>query len=245
VTIDEQGQPAYPYAIGRQWYGEVSGSAINEITEETTVLIEAGPSSELTVRDPSVDSSSDTITLTWASIEGGKYSIQSSSDLQAWGTVQDQISSSALTAEKSVSLTGKDSLYYRVVLDAVEEYDSEGSAGGNGDPGGPPGGGGGAEPGSGNPVDGFIFSFRDMPPAQNLVTNIRVGTVSGTVVNYFSQGTQGGTMTLKFAKFPGWIALDYLNHGMLSGLDGKPCPRQSCSSDLSFSRSSHSIPFPS
>ena len=200
VTITEDGQPEFPYAIGRQWYGEVSGSTIDEISEETTVMLESGPASEPQLKGQHVDSESDTITLAWSSIEGGQYIIESSNDLENWETAQDAITATSLTSESSIPLSKADSSFYRVVLSAVADYDSEGSAGGGGGPGGggPGVGGGGAQSGTGNAVDGFVFSFGDMPPMQNLALGIRVGNLSATVVDFVSQGPQGGTLTLSF-----------------------------------------------
>ncbi|MFT4638773.1 MAG: hypothetical protein ACI8T1_002096 [Verrucomicrobiales bacterium] len=56
----------------------------------------------------------------------------------------------------------------------------------------------GGQEGNGNAKDGFVFAFRYMPPAQNLLINLRVGTVAGTVISYLSMGPQGGTITISF-----------------------------------------------
>ena len=101
VTIDENNQPAFPYAIGRQWYGEVTGGTVNTITETTEPLIEAGPDSKL-----SVDSFD--VTLTWSAVEGGQYSIQKSSDLAAWEPVGSTITSTGVTATASTPIADYD-----------------------------------------------------------------------------------------------------------------------------------------
>ncbi len=36
TTLDANGQPAFPYAIGRQWYGNVTGGAVTTIAEAVT-----------------------------------------------------------------------------------------------------------------------------------------------------------------------------------------------------------------
>lgn len=199
VTIDDDGQPAFPYAIGRQWYGEVNGSAIDAITEETVLLVQAGPEADPQVTGVNVNASEDTITLAWSSVEGGQYTISSTSDFQSWAAVGDTVAGSANSSEQKMELPADAHKFYSVSLQSLADYDSEGSAGAGGPGGGgPPGGGGGAQPGTGNPVDGYVFSFGDLPPQQNLAQNIRVGTESATVINYFSQGPQGGTITLSF-----------------------------------------------
>lgn len=40
VTIDSEGQPAFPYYMGLQFYGSASGGSVNSITESTTVYFE-------------------------------------------------------------------------------------------------------------------------------------------------------------------------------------------------------------
>lgn len=53
-------------------------------------------------------------------------------------------------------------------------------------------------PGTGNPTDGFVFSFVDGPPQANLISNLKVGGVTGTVVSYNLNGPAGGTITISF-----------------------------------------------
>lgn len=41
-TVDEAGQPAFPYVIGRQYYGTPTGSTVTSVTETTTVIATGG-----------------------------------------------------------------------------------------------------------------------------------------------------------------------------------------------------------
>ena len=94
--------------------------------------------------------------------------------------------------------------FYRVTLDSLAEYDETGSeAPAPGGDGGPPGGGG-AVAGTGTPATGYVFSFADGPPMQNLISNVVVKnasgsiSVTGTVVAYAINGPTGGTVTISF-----------------------------------------------
>jgi hypothetical protein len=71
------------------------------------------------------------------------------------------------------------------------------SAAGGGGPGGP-GTGGGGTPGTGSAATGFVFSFADGPPQADLITNFKVGSVTGTIVSYNLTGPTGGTITISF-----------------------------------------------
>ena len=202
VTIDEESQPIFPYAIGRQWFGEVSGGRVQEIAEETSVFIEAGPASATQLTGINVSPSDQMVTLTWSSIEGGQYNISSSSDLETWTAQSEATEGSPIKTETSIPFGNSPHQFYAVSLESIADYDSEGSAGtgmgGPGMPGGGGPGGGGAEAGTGNPSDGYVFSFNGMPPEQNLAQNLQVGNIPATVVAYQSFGPQGGTITLSF-----------------------------------------------
>ena len=188
---------------GRWWKSE----------EETTLWVEAGPTAPTRLSDIEIDPASDTVTLAWSSVEGGQYVVSTSSDLETWTPTGDSVGGTPGSMSMLMEVGDAPQKFFAVTRESLAEYDSEGSAGGgpgggapgaggppDGGPGGAPAGqdGGGPQPGTGNPVDGFVFSFGDVPPQQNLALNVRVGGVEATVVDFFSQGPQGGTLTLRF-----------------------------------------------
>ena len=191
VTLDANNQPAFPYAIGRQWYGNPTGGAVTAIAGTTTVLKSAGPASDLSMDPPAPNTSAGTITLTWNSVEGGKYTLQSSTDLKAWNPVETGLTATGVKTVRSPAVPSADTKqFYRAKLDSLSTYDSTGSAG--------TGGGGGAVPGTGTAAAGYVFSFADGPPMANLISNLRVGTITGIVVAYAVNGPMGGTITISF-----------------------------------------------
>ena len=48
VTIDSDGEPAFPYVIGREYYGDVTGENVNAVDETTTVYYQRGADTRLT-----------------------------------------------------------------------------------------------------------------------------------------------------------------------------------------------------
>ncbi|MDB4669844.1 YHYH protein, partial [bacterium] len=80
VTIEADGTPSFPYAIGREYYGNPTGGTVNNINEAVTIQFEGGPEKSLTF-DQSAPNSND-LTLTWSVVEGGQYVIESSTTLR-------------------------------------------------------------------------------------------------------------------------------------------------------------------
>ncbi len=102
VSIDAKGLPAFPYMLGKQYYGTKSGAAMN-VTVPTNGVTELFNSGGLNAKEvmstPSVNSSTGSVTLTWSSVEGGSYQVEASTNLQTWTTL-----SSALPAAKNTVL---------------------------------------------------------------------------------------------------------------------------------------------
>ena len=73
VTLDSTGAPAFPYIIGRQYYGTASGGQVASIAETVTIYKDAGPYSPVKVE---VNSSSAGKRVKWLSIEGGHYKLE-------------------------------------------------------------------------------------------------------------------------------------------------------------------------
>jgi hypothetical protein len=127
----------------------------------------------------------DTVTVIWNGIEGGAYQITESLDLKTWTT-----GPSFAAGDQLITLTETGNLhkFYKIEQIGLADYDTTefgtaaggGGPGGGGPGGGGPGGGAGGTPGTGNPTDGFVFSFVDGPPQANLISNLKVGGVTGT-----------------------------------------------------------------
>ncbi|MEO8616547.1 MAG: YHYH protein [Luteolibacter sp.] len=91
VTIDASGNPAFPYMLGKQYYGTKNGTTQNVTVPGTgvTELFNTGGTNlvETIKSAPSVNSSTGDVTLTWSSVEGGIYTVQASDNLSAWTTL--------------------------------------------------------------------------------------------------------------------------------------------------------------
>jgi len=86
VGITTNGTPAFPYNIGRAFYGNPAGASVPNITEAVVTNFVGGSSSVLKLQTPAVQSGSGNVTLTWSSVEGGTYLVSSTTDLQNWAT---------------------------------------------------------------------------------------------------------------------------------------------------------------
>ena len=127
VTIEADGNPKYPYNLGRTFYGNPTGGAVNGgISEQVTVEFRGGADSELSVID--MQSESDQVTLTWTSIEGGSYRVEESADFQNWTTAANNATSQGVETVSTLSSGNSPAAFYRVILTEVDAYDATGNS---------------------------------------------------------------------------------------------------------------------
>lgn len=100
VTVDASGNPAFPYMLGKQYYGTKSGTTMN-VTVPTTGVTElfnsGGTNAQEVMAAPSVSPTTGDVTLTWSSVEGGTYQVQASNDQQTWTTLNSTLPAAANT----------------------------------------------------------------------------------------------------------------------------------------------------
>ncbi len=90
VANDATGKPAFPYMLGKQYYGNKTGTNQNVTVPSTgvTELFNGGTSiAESWSGSPAVDASTGNVTLTWNSLEGGTYKVEASTNLSTWTTL--------------------------------------------------------------------------------------------------------------------------------------------------------------
>ncbi len=211
TAISENGNPVYPYNLAPSYFGDPTlAGGVSDIPEDAKVVFagaaSTNPGGEKIMRGPGTNE----ITVVWEVVEGGQYRIETSSNLETWDTNGASTTSESTEIRVIDSTTGTSQNYYRIIKTGLSEFDETefgtgtGGPGGGGPGGDRPGPGGlepateSDEPGTGNPADGFVFSFADLPPQQDLALNIQVGDMPARVIHYSSQGPQGGTMTLTF-----------------------------------------------
>ena len=131
TTINADGTPAYPYNVGRQYYGSPTGGAVSVATMTGDAgyapYFIGGANTPLTIGTPSV--AVPNVTLTWSSVEGGSYSVDASSVAnfssftnKATGLVATGISKSSTYA----TLASSGTEYGRVSRTALATYDATG-----------------------------------------------------------------------------------------------------------------------
>ena len=95
VTIDVSGNPAFPYMLGKQYYGTKTGTtqAVTVPTSGVTEYFNAGGANlaERWSGAPAVNSGNGNVTITWSSVEGGTYKVEASTDLATWSTLSSSV----------------------------------------------------------------------------------------------------------------------------------------------------------
>lgn len=132
IAIEADGTPAYPYIIGRQYYGVKQGGnygatatvGFSAVESPAVTIFQGGANAGLditqTTRTPA---GGGVITLQWSSVEGGRYSVEKSTNLSSWTTVDSNIPGSPITTQRNESAAGTIG-FYRVRRDSVDTYDA-------------------------------------------------------------------------------------------------------------------------
>jgi arylsulfatase A-like enzyme len=132
VTILANGQPAYPYVIGRQYYGVKQGGnwaaqstvGFNAVDTPNETLYQSGANAALAVTSNTYSSASGgQITLQWSAIEGGSYSVESSTDLSTWTPSQTGLQGNATGLRQTTTAAPGSRRFFRVKLDSTAAYD--------------------------------------------------------------------------------------------------------------------------
>ena len=132
MNIEADGTPAFPYNIGRYFFGDVSNNANSDradIPSEATTVWEGGPEKALAINDLQIDEPSGDITLSWSSAEGGHYTVERSSDLtpESWIPLGEAEGTDAITPIIDPELLRNESRhFYRVGLDSIDAFDDTG-----------------------------------------------------------------------------------------------------------------------
>lgn len=130
VTIDASFQPAYPYIIGRQYYGVKQGGnyaaastvGFNGVDAPHVTTYTGGANS--VTRIDSIGKSGGNVVLRWDSAEGGNYLVESSADLTDWTTIpQVPVHGTAFQTESTLPAAGPERSFHRVRFDGVDAYD--------------------------------------------------------------------------------------------------------------------------
>jgi len=130
VAIDATFQPAYPYIIGRQYYGVKQGGnwaaastiGFNALEEPHITTYQGGAGAE--TRIDSLQPSGGNVTLRWDSAEGGNYVVETSADLTNWTTLPTvPATGSAFQTQRTVPASTPERSFHRIRSDGVAPYD--------------------------------------------------------------------------------------------------------------------------
>ncbi len=124
LAIEADGTPKFPYIIGRWFYGTPSGGSVGSITEAVTDHVRSGPTTAIT--GTAVAAAVGGVLLTWGSVEGGTYAIESSPDGAAWTTVAAAVTSAGAQTAHTVATAAA---FFRITLAALAAYDTRAVAG--------------------------------------------------------------------------------------------------------------------
>jgi arylsulfatase A-like enzyme len=130
VSIDASFQPAYPYIIGRQYYGVKQGGnwaaastvGFNGVDSPNVTTYQGGASAETQI--DSLEKSGGNVTLRWDSAEGGNYVVETSADLTDWTSIpQVSATGTAFQTQSTVPAATPERSFYRIRSDGVAPYD--------------------------------------------------------------------------------------------------------------------------
>jgi hypothetical protein len=122
LSIETDGTPKFPYIVGRWFYGSPTGAAVTSITESVTEYVRGAPTASLQI---STTAKASAIDVSWNSVEGATYTVESSADQTNWSPLSSAVASSGITTSYSATTAS----YYRVTLSAISSYDSDGTVG--------------------------------------------------------------------------------------------------------------------
>lgn len=130
VSIDASSQPAYPYIIGRQYYGVKQGgnfaaaSTVGFNGLETPHVTTYAGGANVTTRIDGLEKSGGNVVLRWDSAEGGNYVVESSADLTDWTTIP-QVSApgAAFQTQATIPAATPERSFHRIRSDGVSTYD--------------------------------------------------------------------------------------------------------------------------
>lgn len=124
-TIDASGTPAFPYNIGRQFYGSPTGGAVTSITETVTTYFSGGGNMPLDFTGISRNSGTGTTTVSWSSVDGGTYKVEATPDFSSYSSLTTALASGGTTTTYTET-PATTQRFYKVTRTALATYDNTG-----------------------------------------------------------------------------------------------------------------------
>ena len=128
IAIDSNAAPAFPYIIGLQYYGVKNGgdlgnpASVGFTNVETNVVVYlGGPNADAIFKAPT-NASATTLTLTWSSIEGGHYKIESSANFATWTNEIADVRANGTNSQGNANALATQKIF-RATRTSLETYD--------------------------------------------------------------------------------------------------------------------------
>ncbi|MEY2409818.1 MAG: hypothetical protein QOF48_2488 [Verrucomicrobiota bacterium] len=183
LTIRADGVPAFPYAIGRQYFATPAATQLSSIpTNGVTTHFRGGPDSRESLNRPSVANTS--VVLSWSAIEGGTYRLETTTNVSVtnWAILQTNIVASTNTSSVETTTGAADpQRYYRIARLALANYYGAPATNGGGGTVAP---GGNADRGTTVTVTITLPTAPPQPPANLVPTSVSLaGSIAGTSIS--------------------------------------------------------------
>jgi hypothetical protein len=203
VAISSNGAPAFPYNLGRRYYGDPTGAGAVAVISETVVTNFLGGANLREAMNTPSRSGND-IVLKWSGIEGGTYRVEAKSSLAVsnWtGIITNTVSGSATGSATETNGATSSTRFYRLARTGLAAFDPVTGTGGGGVATitmSPPSG----NRGTTNTVTATISASASppVPPISGApVLVFTIGTMSVTGASYTYSGGQGivtGTLAI-------------------------------------------------
>ena len=126
LTIEANGTPKFPNLVGRYFYGSPIGGSVTAINEPVTEFVRASQASPISV---SATNAGGTVAITWSSVEGATYKIETSPDATTWSPLAPATAVTSSGGDTTSFSTATIANHYRVTLTALATYDTRGAGG--------------------------------------------------------------------------------------------------------------------
>ena len=208
--------PAFPYNIGRQYYGSITNTygtagattaAVMNADTPLTTYFDGGPNKVDSWSATPVTQTSNTVTVSWSAVEGGTYQVQHSADVVTWSNATPTITSTGADSAQFTEAVPAETpqRFYRTTRTALATFDANGfnytQAGGGGTSVAP---GGSATRGTTVTILITLPTSPPQPPAGIIPQSITLaGSITGTSLARPSQQTAQATFVIPAAASSG------------------------------------------
>jgi hypothetical protein len=194
VAVSSNGTPAFPYNIGRGFYGSPVGGSVSTISESVVTNFLGNTNLVQRLNAPVVKNGN--VVLSWSAIEGGSYQVDATTNLAdstGWTVLSAAVLPNQITGAYT-NVTALDRRFYRVARTATAVFESAGATLFSTTSVAP---GGSANRGSTVTVTITLPGTPPNPPTSAVPTSVTLaGTITGASLSHPTTGTVLATFTI-------------------------------------------------